>query len=252
ECAGYGLDRAHLHDLVKDATLNPQSTARQIVGLLFAEGILTICDGAAGCDGYALMDDAWHRAVEHAEVRLRGLQLQLTPAERQTMHAQLLVAAAAGQWNAFFEAAQNALGDRSAQQQPWFRALGDELARQPNDAALHTIILLAQPRAAQQTIDQHAEAQRQALLAEQQRVQRRRQELDNLSAVLGVILAVVGCVTFLGLLTGPFAIYFGVRARRTQYTSASTWAIALGAIGILTSVCCWGSMLPGMLSSLSN
>jgi len=159
------------------------------------------------------MDDAWHRAVEHAEVRLRGLQLQLTPAERQTMHAQLLVAAAAGQWNAFFEAAQNALGDRSAQQQPWFRALGDELARQPNDAALHTIILLAQPRAAQQTIDQHAEAQRQALLAEQQRVQRRRQELDNLSAVLGVILAVVGCVTFLGLLTGPFAIYFGVRAK---------------------------------------
>ncbi|MFI5907644.1 protein kinase [Dactylosporangium sp. NPDC051541] len=249
EYNGSRLDRAGLHRLVGDAVLNPGSNARGIVDVLFADGILTICDGAPGCDGYALLDDAWHRAVEQTEARLHGLHVPISAADRQSMHAQLLAAAFGGQWSLFLAPAQRAVQDQAAVQQPWFRAMAQELGRQPDNVALHTAILLTQPRAAQQTAVQQAEAQRLQVLAEQQRVRQRRANRDNTSAWLGLLFGLLGLIPYLGLVTGPFALYFGVRGRRSANPGAAGWALALGALTMLFSLCCWGSILGPLLTS---
>jgi hypothetical protein len=241
EFNGRRLDLEHLHGLAAEAA-QAAGDARQVLEIVLAEGLLTICDGLPGCAGYAMLDDRWHRVVEYTDARLAQLPVRIAPADHQAMGAQLLLTSFDGQQAVFAEAARNAAADQQALAQPWFRALADELASDPQQDALHALIMLSQPHAAQQTAEQAAEAERQRVHAEQRRVQEQRQRIDNISPTIGVILGVISvCVSPVALLTGPAAIYFGVRARHTAHRAASTWSIALGGIGLLFFLCFIGN-----------
>ena len=236
EFNGHRLDLEHLHDLATGAT-QFAGEARQVLDVVYAEGLLTVCDGLPGCPGYAMLDDRWHRAVEYADARLAHLSVPVAPADHPAMVAQLLITSFEGQQEVFGEAARNALADPHAQGQPWFAALGSELTPGAYVDVLHAVIMVSQPQAAQQTVEQMAEAERRRVWEEQQRIQEQRARINNISPVLGIVLGLVSCAPILGLITGPAAIYFGVRARRTVHTAASTWAIALGGIGVFVTFC---------------
>ncbi|WP_030437972.1 protein kinase domain-containing protein [Actinoplanes subtropicus] len=233
EFNGHRLDDEHLRELIRQATAN-DAGARQLIDQLYADGILTICDDAPGCAGYAMFDDRWHRCVETATLKLRQVNVQANPNDLQSLRLQLLVAAYEGQQAAFAEPAWRATQNVQARRQPWFLALTGEQVDPQYEAAQHAVLMVAAPIAAQQTNDQIAQAERARIAAEAAEQARRRASMDSLSVPVGVLCGVVAlCVPFAGFVVGPAAIYFGVRARRTQHTGASTWAIALGALGFL-------------------
>ncbi|GAA2851026.1 hypothetical protein Acy02nite_34440 [Actinoplanes cyaneus] len=232
EFNGYHLDDAHLRDLLRDAVAG-QPAARQVVDQIFADGILTICDGTPGCSGYAMLDDRWHRSVETALARIQRTGARISDADLQSMRLQLLVTSYEGQSHQFMEPARQAALNSEALYQPWFRELAGEQTAEQYQAAQHAVIMATAPIAERQTIDQRAEAERQRIAAEQRELAERRNQIDKWSVPLGVICGVLAfCVPVLGLFSGPAAIYLGVRARRVS-TSASTWAIGLGGVGTL-------------------
>jgi len=184
-----------------------------------------------------MFDDRWHRSFESAQSRLRQLGVNPSATDIQSMRLQLLVTSYEGQQGAFTEAARRAAENGPARRQPWFQTLASEQIG-PADQATHDVLLmLTAPIAAQQTSDQIAEAERAQVAAEQARVARQRTTIDNLAVPAGVICGVLAlCVPFAGFIAGPAAVYLGVRARRTYHRSASTWAIVLGALGVLFAV----------------
>ncbi|MEU4220402.1 protein kinase domain-containing protein [Actinoplanes sp. NPDC026623] len=230
--AGQRLDAEHLHALSREAMMNPQG--RGLLELVFAEGILTICDGMPGCDGYALLDDRWHRSVEAARLRFGQRRLQVSPADLQAMLVQLLVTAFEGQQGTFAEAAYKASQDEMARRQQWFRDLAGERAEPATEAAQHAVIIISAPIAARQTSDQIAEADRQRIAHEQRLRFESRARIDRISPPIAVLCGVLAvCIWYVAPVAGPAAVYFGVRARRTSHRAASTWGIALGGIGVI-------------------
>ena len=243
EFNGRRLDLEPLHAMAGEAMLNqPGSNAREVLEIVYSEGLLTICADSPGCDGYAMLDDRWHRAVEWADGRLAQLPVQIQPADRQMMIAQLLITAFQGNEGAFAEAAQHCLRDQQAIRQPWYASLGDEMAPGPYEPAVHAVVMLTERWAAEATAQQAAAAERQRLAEEQRQVIAKRSQMDNVSALLGVICGIAAFIPVLGFAAGPAAVYFGVRARRTSHRTAATWAIALGALGFLSAICTIGSL----------
>ncbi len=236
EFNGHRLDDEHLRELIRLATAN-DAGSRQLIDQLYEDGILTICDDAPGCAGYAMFDDRWHRSVEAAYAKLRQLSVNAAANDLQSMRLQLLVAAYEGQQAAFADAAWKATQNDQARRQPWFLGLTGERGEPQFEAAQHAVLMLTAPIAAQQTSDQIAQAERAQVAAEQAEVARRRASMDSVSVPVGVLCGVVAlCLPPAGLLAGPAAIYFGVRARRTHHSAASTWAIALGGLGFLFAI----------------
>ena len=76
--------------------------------------------------------------------------------------------------------------------------------------------------------------------------------MDSTSAWLGLLFGFAGCVPYLGLLTGPIALYLGVRGRRSRHRGAAAWALGLGTLTILFAICRWGLLLSGQLSDPST
>ncbi|MFF5078595.1 protein kinase [Actinoplanes sp. NPDC000266] len=233
EFNGRRLDDASLRALTRDAIAN-EPAARQILGQIYEDGILTICDDTPGCAGYALLDDRWHRNVEAAQARLRQTGVTISQGDLQTLRMQLLVASYAGQESLFAEPAAGASSNAEALRQPWFRALVADRPDPRQEAPWHAALMLTAPVATQQTRDQHVEAERARLAEEQRRIAESRANMDRVSVPIGVVCGVIAfCAPPAGALAGPAAVYFGVRARRTRHRAASTWAIGLGAVGFV-------------------
>ena len=249
EFNGRRLDGEHLHTLLRDA-VGGQPAARQLLDQVYEDGILTICDEAPGCSGYAMLDDRWHRSVETAQTRLQQQNVTLQAEHVQSLRMQLLITSYEGQGHQYAEAARQAAQSPEAMQQPWFRTLAGEQPGPQYQAAHHAVLMMAAPVAAQQTMNQRAEAERQRIAAEQHAVAQSRAKVDQISVPIGVVCGIIACcVPYLGFLTAPAAIYFGVRARRTAYVSASTWAIGLGGVGLALQLCYLMSAMSGAFST---
>ncbi|GAA4971130.1 protein kinase domain-containing protein [Actinoplanes utahensis] len=236
EFNGRRLDGEHLHALLRDA-VGGQVAARQLLDQVYEDGILTICDEATGCTGYAMLDDRWHRSVDTAQARLQQENVPLQAEHVQSLRMQLLITAYEGQGHQYAEAARQAAQNPEALQQQWFRNLAGEQIVPQYQAAHHAVLMMAAPVAASQTMNQRAEAERRRIAAEQHAVAQSRAKVDQLSVPIGVVCGLLACMPVVGFLTALAAIYCGVRARRTQYQSASTWAIGLGGVGVVLQLC---------------
>jgi hypothetical protein len=85
----------------------------------------------------------------------------------------------------------------------------------------------------------------QAAEAVRQEEVRRQQSLDSAAVAVGVVCGALSCFPYIGIVTGPIAIYCGFRARRGNNRSASNWCFALGVIGVMWALCLLGTATSG-------
>ena len=129
EFAGRRIVPDGLLALARDAVgQNMAGPAADLLDTIYRDGILTVYDGVAGCAGYALLDDRWHRLVQALEEGFASLRAgPPTPAEsRAARIALLLTGLVPGQERTLAQQAAQALSDPEAAWQPWFRDLGQQ------------------------------------------------------------------------------------------------------------------------------
>jgi hypothetical protein len=231
------MDRAGLARTLSDA-ISGSAPARNVVSVMFADGILTVLDGRPGCAGYALLDSRWRRLVEEFDGRCQ--RLGLIPPDRPMYLAMLLLAAFPGQENVLGQQATTAAANPYALAQPWFHALAHEQVPPDLAPALHAAIVLASPVAVDRTNRDIAVREMHAAEAVRQAEVRRQQSLDSAAVAVGIVCGAISCFPYIGIVTGPIAIYCGFRARRGNNRSASNWCFTLGVLGIMWALCMLG------------
>ena len=127
--------------------------AADLLDTIYRDGILTIFDAAAGCDGYALLDDRWHRLVQALEDRFTSLHVgSLNERESRMSRAVMLKAALVpDEEGALARQAEQALSDQDAESQQWFRDLHKERFEMDLEPARYQLIVMMKGRAAEQT-----------------------------------------------------------------------------------------------------
>jgi hypothetical protein len=236
------MDRAGLARTLGDA-ISGSVPARNVVDVMFSDGILTVLDGRSGCEGYALLDSRWRRLVDDFDERCR--RMQLNAPDRPMYLAMLLLAAFPGQEGVLGQQASAAAANRQATAQPWFRALAHEQAPPDLQPAHHATIVLAAPVAVDHTNRDIAVRQMRAAEAVRQEEVRRQHTLDNAAVAVGVVCGAISCFPYIGIITGPIAIYCGFRARRGNNRSASNWCFTLGVLGVMWALCMFGTAMSG-------
>ena len=91
------------------------------------------------------------------------------------------------------------------------------------EPARYQLIVMMKDRAAEQTANARRAEQLREAEAEQMRKAAIRRRIDKISPVVGILALVFGW--------GPVAVYFGIRARRTQQS------------GCLSAICLYGGLI---------